>query len=86
LGGRGRRISEFKDSQGYTEKPCLEEKKKERKEGWKFKGTLHDQCILILLPHFSTSVQCWEPKLYYTGPAGSIEIEPYRELESSLSS
>jgi hypothetical protein len=23
LGGRGRRISEFQDSQGYTEKPCL---------------------------------------------------------------
>ena len=66
--------------------PVSKKKKKERKEGWKFKGTLHDQCILILLPHFSTSVQCWEPKLYYTGPAGSIEIEPYRELESSLSS
>jgi hypothetical protein len=24
LGGRGRRIPEFKDSQGYTEKLCLE--------------------------------------------------------------
>jgi hypothetical protein len=24
LGGRGRWISEFQDSQGYTEKPCLE--------------------------------------------------------------
>jgi hypothetical protein len=23
LGGRGKRISEFQDSQGYTEKPCL---------------------------------------------------------------
>jgi hypothetical protein len=42
LGGRGRRISEFeaslvyrvssKDIEGYTEKPCLEEKKKKRKE------------------------------------------------------
>jgi hypothetical protein len=28
LGGRGRRISEFEDSQGYTEKPCLEKKTK----------------------------------------------------------
>jgi hypothetical protein len=51
LGGRGRQISEFEaslepglqnefqDSQGYTEKPCLEKpkkkKKKERKEGRK---------------------------------------------------
>jgi hypothetical protein len=26
LGGRGRAISEFKDSLGYTEKPCLEKK------------------------------------------------------------
>jgi hypothetical protein len=41
LGGRGRRISEFeaslvyrvssKDSQGYTEKPCLGEKQKTKK-------------------------------------------------------
>jgi hypothetical protein len=27
LGGRGRWISEFEDSQGYTEKPCLEKTK-----------------------------------------------------------
>jgi hypothetical protein len=27
LGGRGRWISEFKDSQGYTEKPCFEKTK-----------------------------------------------------------
>jgi hypothetical protein len=26
LGGRGRQISEFQDSQDYTEKPCLEKK------------------------------------------------------------
>jgi hypothetical protein len=42
LGGRGRQISEFKasliyksefqDSQGYTEKPCLEKTKKDKKE------------------------------------------------------
>jgi hypothetical protein len=41
LGGRGRQISEFeaslvfrefRDSQGYTEKPCLEKPKKEKKE------------------------------------------------------
>jgi hypothetical protein len=40
LGGRGRQISEFKanlvyrefqDSQGYTEKPCLEKPKKKKK-------------------------------------------------------
>jgi hypothetical protein len=29
LGGRGRQISEFKASQGYTEKPCLEKNKKQ---------------------------------------------------------
>jgi hypothetical protein len=42
LGGRGRQISEFKaslvyrvsskDSQSYTEKPCLKKKKKKKKE------------------------------------------------------
>jgi hypothetical protein len=42
LGGRGRRISEFEaslvyksefqDSQGYTEKPCLEKPKKKKKK------------------------------------------------------
>jgi hypothetical protein len=38
LGGRGRQICKFKaslvefqDSQGYTEKPCLEKKKKDNK-------------------------------------------------------
>jgi hypothetical protein len=30
-GGRGRRISEFEDSQGYTEKPCLEKPKKKKR-------------------------------------------------------
>jgi hypothetical protein len=46
LGGRGRQISEFlvqgqpglqsefQDSQGYTEKPCLEKPKKKKKEFW----------------------------------------------------
>jgi hypothetical protein len=40
LGGRGRRISEFKaslvyefqDSQGYTEKPCLDKQKQKQKQ------------------------------------------------------
>jgi hypothetical protein len=34
LGGRGRPIlqSEFQDSQGYTEKPCLKKSKKKKKE------------------------------------------------------
>jgi hypothetical protein len=32
LGVRGRLISEFKASQGYTEKPCLKKKKKKRKK------------------------------------------------------
>jgi hypothetical protein len=32
LGGRGRRISEFEDSQGYTEKPCLEKNRKNKKK------------------------------------------------------
>jgi hypothetical protein len=46
LGGRGRQISEFeaslvyrvssRDSQGYTEKPCLGEKKKD----WEFKPVI----------------------------------------------
>jgi hypothetical protein len=35
LGGRGRRISEFEASQGYTEKPRLEKpKRKKKKEMW----------------------------------------------------
>ena len=33
-GGRGRRISEFEDSQGYTDKPCLE---KPKKKSWEEK-------------------------------------------------
>jgi hypothetical protein len=32
LGGRGRWISEFKDSLGYTEKPCLKKPKKKKKK------------------------------------------------------
>jgi hypothetical protein len=32
LGGRGRRISEFQDSQGYIEKPCLEKNKTKSKQ------------------------------------------------------
>jgi hypothetical protein len=34
LGDRGRQISEFEDSQGYSEKPCLEKpiRKGERRE------------------------------------------------------
>jgi hypothetical protein len=31
LGGRGRRISEFQDSQGYTEKPCLKKQNNNQK-------------------------------------------------------
>jgi hypothetical protein len=31
LGGRGRRISEFKASQDYTEKPCVKQPKKKKK-------------------------------------------------------
>jgi len=38
LGGRGRQISEFKDSQGYTEKPCLEKNKKKNKKKQEKKG------------------------------------------------
>jgi hypothetical protein len=30
LGGRGKQISEFEDSQGYTEKPSLEKTKTKR--------------------------------------------------------
>jgi hypothetical protein len=30
--GRGRRISEFQDSQGYTENSCLEKPEEEEKE------------------------------------------------------
>jgi predicted nucleic acid-binding protein len=47
LGGRGRWISEFQDSQGYTEKPCLKkiqnpkkEKKKKKKVRQEFKQDL----------------------------------------------
>jgi hypothetical protein len=32
LRGRGRRISEFKASLGYTKKPCLEKPKKEKRK------------------------------------------------------
>jgi hypothetical protein len=33
LAGRGRRISEFEDSQGYTEKPCLKKQKNKAENG-----------------------------------------------------
>jgi hypothetical protein len=32
LGGKDRQISEFKVSQGYTEKPCLEKPKEKEKK------------------------------------------------------
>jgi hypothetical protein len=32
MGGRGMQISEFKDNQGYMEKPCL----KKPPKGWRF--------------------------------------------------
>jgi hypothetical protein len=32
MGGRGRRIFEFEDSQCYTEKPCLEKQNKTKKK------------------------------------------------------
>ena len=40
LGGRGRQISEFKASQGNTEKPCLEKKKKIKYKFKTWRGTL----------------------------------------------
>ena len=60
--GRGRRISEFEDSQGSTEKPCLEKtktkqkkkkkkerKKKKRKEKRKEKGGQTDIFFFFFL-------------------------------------
>ena len=42
--GSGRRISEFEDSQGYTDKPCLEKtKKKKKKEKKKKKKKLKEK-------------------------------------------
>jgi hypothetical protein len=38
LGGRGRWISEFQDSQGYTEKPCLEKTKQNKNQTNKKRG------------------------------------------------
>jgi hypothetical protein len=38
LGGRGRWISEFEDSHGYTEKPCLEKNKKTKNKKQKKKA------------------------------------------------
>jgi hypothetical protein len=40
LGGRGRRISEFEDSQGYTKKPCLKKPKNKNKNKNKTKNLL----------------------------------------------
>jgi hypothetical protein len=46
LGGRGKQISEFQDSQGYTEKPCLEKPnqptKKPKKNKLHKNGKYHD--------------------------------------------
>jgi hypothetical protein len=40
LGDRGRGISEFEHSQGYTEKPCLEKPKKKKKKKKKLRYAL----------------------------------------------
>jgi hypothetical protein len=50
LGGRGRQISEFQDSQDYTEKPCLEKqtnKKKTKENKTKKKRALLPHKILL---------------------------------------
>jgi Sec-independent protein translocase protein TatA len=38
LGSRGRWISEFQDSQGYTEKSCVEKQKQKQKQKHKQKN------------------------------------------------
>jgi hypothetical protein len=64
LGGRGRQISEFRgqpglqsefqDSQGYTEKPCLGKKKKKKKKKTKQnKKQTKNKQKTDLLSHFS---------------------------------
>jgi hypothetical protein len=42
LGGRSRWISEFEDSQGYTEKPCLKKTKNKTKQQQKQKNKKKD--------------------------------------------
>jgi hypothetical protein len=42
--------SEYQDSQGYTEKPCLEKPKKKKKE--KKKSELHNSYYQLLLSVF----------------------------------
>jgi hypothetical protein len=50
LGGRGRWISEFQDSQGYTEKPCLEKPKKQKQK--QIKIIIQKEIIIGLLTVF----------------------------------
>jgi hypothetical protein len=44
--GRQRQISEFQDSQGYTEKPCLKKPKKKKKK------TQKTHNLGYMKPHF----------------------------------
>jgi hypothetical protein len=74
LGGRGRQISEFKDSQGYTEKPCLEKNKKKNKKNKKKKvGKTTD--------HFSALAGCTAPSAAMNY---EISLPTKRELYSCL--
>jgi hypothetical protein len=64
LGGRGRRISEFEASQGYTEKLCLEKPKEKRKKQKRKKKKRESHFVVltglelteILLP---LHLECW---------------------------
>jgi hypothetical protein len=53
LGGRGRWISEFEDSQGYTEKPCLKKNQKGKKK--KKKKSILETAVGLLPPDFSVA-------------------------------
>jgi hypothetical protein len=78
LGGRGRRISEFEaslvyksefqDSQGYTEKPCLEKQNKTKQN----KQT-NKQTALILLSYSWEIKPLIQKKLMFLKKQGFLE-------------
>ena len=58
-GGRGRQISEFQDSQGYTEKPCLKTNKQKKKN---MNYTINKQ-LAFCIDRIEVSVTASQPSL-----------------------
>jgi hypothetical protein len=75
LRGRGRQISEFQDSQGYTEKPCLENQKTKTKT----KPVFNITCIAIIII-FCGTFCLFETESHFLGQVDHELIEIHLPL------